>query len=126
MLALALFLALVALSVTIIELMPGMSSSEPAKVRSDNQLVLRFGKVPAESVAIPGLHDASPAASEEDSMNRRAQASAAGWYVVQKGDTLSSIAKKHLGSAANATDLIRLNRLSDPDDLQPGDRIRLR
>ena len=126
MLALALFLALVALSVTIIELMPGMSSSEPAKVRSDNQLVLQFGNVPAESVAIPSLDDPPPAGGEEDSMNRRAQASAADWYVVQKGDTLSSIAKKHLGSAAGAPDLIRLNRLSDPDDLQPGDRIRLR
>ena len=126
MLALALFLALVALTVTIIELMPGLSPSEPAKIRSDNQLVLQFGSVPVEIT--PGSEtDFAPfTADEEPSKDRSAQAAAGQWDVVQQGDTLSSIAKKHLGSAAAATELIRLNSLSDPDELQPGERIRLR
>lgn len=48
-------------------------------------------------------------------------------YVVQPGDTLSSIAKAHYGSAAMAELIYQANhdRLDDPDRLRAGQRLRL-
>jgi D-alanyl-D-alanine carboxypeptidase len=41
-------------------------------------------------------------------------------YTVQRGDTLSAIARRHGVSVAS---LVETNRLTDPDQLQPGTRI---
>jgi LysM repeat protein len=48
-------------------------------------------------------------------------------YTVQAGDTLSKIAKDHLGSAGAYMKIFELNKdqLSDPDKIKPGQVLRL-
>ena len=48
-------------------------------------------------------------------------------YTVQAGDTLSKIAKEHLGSASSYMKIFELNKdqLSDPDKIKPGQVLRL-
>jgi nucleoid-associated protein YgaU len=43
-------------------------------------------------------------------------------YTVRRGDTLSSIAKKHLGDANRWPEIFELNQevISDPDEIFPG------
>jgi nucleoid-associated protein YgaU len=56
-----------------------------------------------------------------------APAPAAKTYTVKSGDTLSKIAKEHLGSAGAYMKIFELNKdqLSDPDRIQPGQVLRL-
>jgi nucleoid-associated protein YgaU len=48
-------------------------------------------------------------------------------YTVQAGDTLSKIAKAHLGNAGDYTKIFEANRdqLSDPDKIKPGQVLRI-
>jgi nucleoid-associated protein YgaU len=48
-------------------------------------------------------------------------------YTVQSGDTLSKIAKQHLGNANDYMKIFELNRdqLSDPDKIKPGQVLKL-
>jgi nucleoid-associated protein YgaU len=48
-------------------------------------------------------------------------------YTVKPGDTLSKIAKQHLGNANAYMEIFNLNRdqLSDPDKIQPGQTLKL-
>jgi nucleoid-associated protein YgaU len=48
-------------------------------------------------------------------------------YTVKPGDTLSKIAKEHLGNANAYMDIFNANRdqLSDPDKIQPGQVLKL-
>jgi len=48
-------------------------------------------------------------------------------YVVKAGDTLSKIAKEHLGSASEYTAIFNANRdqLSDPDKIKPGQVLKI-
>ena len=48
-------------------------------------------------------------------------------YTVKAGDTLSAIAKEHLGSAGAYMKIFDLNKdqLSDPDKIKPGQVLRL-
>jgi LysM repeat protein len=48
-------------------------------------------------------------------------------YTVQSGDTLSKIAKHHLGDANAYMEIFNLNRdqLSDPDKIRPGQVLKL-
>ena len=48
-------------------------------------------------------------------------------YTVKAGDTLSQIAKEHLGSAASYMKIFDLNKdqLTDPDKIKPGQVLRL-
>jgi len=48
-------------------------------------------------------------------------------YTVKAGDTLSAIAKAHLGSAGAYMKIFELNRdqLTDPDKIVPGQQLRL-
>lgn len=52
---------------------------------------------------------------------------AARTYTVKSGDTLSQIAKEHLGSAAAYMKIFDLNKdqLTDPDKIKPGQVLRL-
>ena len=52
---------------------------------------------------------------------------AAKTYTVKSGDTLSQIAKEHLGSAGAYMKIFELNKdvLSDPDKIKPGQVLRL-
>jgi nucleoid-associated protein YgaU len=56
-----------------------------------------------------------------------AAAPAAKTYTVKAGDTLSQIAKEHLGSAGAYTKIFELNKdqLTDPDKIKPGQVLRL-
>lgn len=56
-----------------------------------------------------------------------ASAPAAKTYTVKAGDTLSHIAKEHLGSAGAYMKIFELNKdqLSDPDKIKPGQVLRL-
>ena len=53
--------------------------------------------------------------------------SAAKTYTVKAGDTLSGIAKEHLGSAGAYMKIFELNKdqLTDPDKIKPGQVLRL-
>ena len=48
-------------------------------------------------------------------------------YTVQAGDTLSKIAKEHLGNSGSYMKIFELNKdqLSDPDKIKPGQVLRL-
>jgi nucleoid-associated protein YgaU len=48
-------------------------------------------------------------------------------YTVKAGDTLSAIAKEHLGSASSYMKIFDLNKdqLTDPDKIKPGQVLRL-
>jgi LysM repeat protein len=48
-------------------------------------------------------------------------------YTVQAGDTLSAIAKKHLGDANAYMEIFNANRdqLSDPDKIKPGQVLKI-
>ena len=52
---------------------------------------------------------------------------AAETYTVKSGDTLSKIAKQHLGDANAYMDIFNLNKdqLKDPDKIQPGQVLKL-
>jgi nucleoid-associated protein YgaU len=54
-------------------------------------------------------------------------ASAGKTYTVKSGDTLSKIAKDHLGNAGAYMKIFELNKdqLSDPDKIKPGQVLRL-
>ena len=56
-----------------------------------------------------------------------AAAPAAKTYTVKAGDTLSAIAKEHLGSAGAYMKIFDLNKdqLTDPDKIKPGQVLRL-
>jgi nucleoid-associated protein YgaU len=56
-----------------------------------------------------------------------AAATAGRTYTVKAGDTLSKIAKEHLGDAKQYTAIFNANRdqLSDPDKIQPGQVLKL-
>lgn len=56
-----------------------------------------------------------------------ATAASAKTYTVQAGDTLSKIAKEHLGSAGAYMKIFELNKdqLTDPDKIKPGQVLRL-
>jgi len=49
------------------------------------------------------------------------------WYEVRKGDTLSKIARRELGSEKSAREIYKLNKdkLSDKNNLKPGTKIRM-
>jgi nucleoid-associated protein YgaU len=49
------------------------------------------------------------------------------FYTVQKGDTLSEIAKRHYGAANKYNVIFEANKpmLSDPDEIYPGQTLRL-
>lgn len=47
------------------------------------------------------------------------------WHVVQPGDTLQSLARRHLGDAALYTENVRLNPGVDPTRLRIGSRVRI-
>lgn len=70
-------------------------------------------------IQVTGGPAATPAAA--------APAAAEKTYTVQPGDTLSAIAKAHLGNASAYMKIFDLNKdqLTDPDKIKPGQVLRL-
>lgn len=46
-------------------------------------------------------------------------------YIVKSGDTLSKIARDHLGDAKRWPEIAKLNGIPNPDLIHPGDELRL-
>ncbi|MDO5622273.1 MAG: peptidoglycan-binding protein LysM [Paracoccus sp. (in: a-proteobacteria)] len=81
------------------------------------KLILAVGNI--EGIARVELKDERAAAP--------AGADAPNFYTVQKGDTLSAIAQKTLGSAGRYNEIFEANRpmLSSPDKIYPGQTLRI-
>jgi hypothetical protein len=77
--------------------------------------VYATGLVPYVDPAAKAAAEAAKAAPEEQ------------YYVIQKGDTLSAIARKYLGSANRYPEIFEANRevILDPDKIFPGQKIRI-
>ena len=60
-------------------------------------------------------------------VRQAAKASAAKTYTVKAGDTLSGIAKEHLGNAGDYKKIFELNKdqLTDPDKIKPGQVLKI-
>ena len=73
-------------------------------------------------IRVTGGPSAAPASSPTP-----APAAAGKTYTVKAGDTLSNIAKEHLGSAGAYMKIFELNKdqLTDPDKIKPGQVLRL-
>ena len=46
-------------------------------------------------------------------------------YVVKSGDTLSAIAKEHLGDASKYVELARINQIANPNIIEVGDTLKI-
>ena len=68
-----------------------------------------------------------PTAPSRSTQTATATAVAPKTYTVKSGDTLSKIAKEHLGNAADYMKIFELNKdqLSDPNKINPGQVLRL-
>jgi nucleoid-associated protein YgaU len=68
-----------------------------------------------DPAATAAAADAAKAAAEEQ------------YYVIQKGDTLWAIAKKHLGDGNRYPEIFEANKevILDPDKIFPGQKIRI-
>jgi len=102
-----------------VERIPAQADDEGQRtaIRGDDELVLVFGGLPSEPVHEVYELEQPPLRPEEQAQDV---------HIVQPGDTLSSIALQRLGSASLADELARLNGLDDPDQIVPGDELRLR
>jgi nucleoid-associated protein YgaU len=78
-------------------------------------------------IQVTGGGSASAATAGSAASSAGASASAAKTYTVKPGDTLSAIAKEHLGSAGAYMKIFELNKdqLRDPDTIKPGQVLRL-
>jgi len=102
----------VALAVALVEQVSAPGSGGGSAGDGSDEMVIVFGAVPEE-----GAEEAPPVSLDQQPVDE---------HIVQRGDTLSSIALQRLGSASRAAELAKLNGLKDPDHLVPGDRLRLR
>jgi nucleoid-associated protein YgaU len=74
-----------------------------------------------------GPTSSAPPAAAAPAPSASAVATAAKTYTVKSGDTLSKIAKEHLGNAGAYMKIFELNKdqLNDPDKIKPGQVLRL-
>ena len=90
-------------------------SGTASSAEAVEKAVLMAGNVEGvEQVNIDGLK--APAVEEK-----------AQYYVIERGDTLSGIAKKHYGNAMDYPKIFEANRevIKDPDLIFPGQKIRI-
>jgi len=81
--------------------------------------------VVADIKVVPGAASAAP--SMGASAASGSSATAAKTYTVKPGDTLSKIARDHLGNANAYMDIFNANKdqLSDPDKIKPGQVLKM-
>jgi nucleoid-associated protein YgaU len=99
-------------------------------VRVDDGKVTLTGKAGSQAdrekiVLLVGNHEGI--GSVDDNMTVEKQEPEATYYEVQKGDTLSKIAKQHYGDANKYPQIFEANKpmLKDPDEIYPGQRLRI-
>lgn len=99
-------------------------------VRVDDDKVTLTGQAASQAdrekiVLLVGNHEGI--GSVDDNMTTAKQEPEATYYEVQKGDTLSKIAKQHYGDANKYPAIFEANKpmLKDPDEIYPGQRLRI-
>ena len=99
-------------------------------VRVDDDKVTLTGQAASQAdrekiVLLVGNHEGI--GSVDDNMTVAKQEPEATYYEVQKGDTLSKIAKEHYGNANKYPVIFEANKpmLKDPDEIYPGQRLRI-
>ena len=99
-------------------------------VRVDGDKVTLTGEAASQSdrekiVLLVGNHEGI--GSVDDKMTVAKQEPEAKYYEVQKGDTLSKIAKEQYGNANKYPVIFEANKpmLKDPDEIYPGQRLRI-
>lgn len=141
-LQLVLFLGLVALGILVVEHLPapqerrgGQAAGHsapapepavPVAVLEGDELVLRLGGPTPVQPALKSTSTRPATPSRPAQPAPKPSLPQHDTYVVQPGDTLSDIARRELGSAQLAGELARLNKLSDPGAIRPGQVLRLR
>ena len=84
-------------------------------------------EVMADIKVVPQAAAAAGAGAGAGAGAQATGAAAGQTYTVQAGDTLSGIAKQHLGDASKYTKIFEANRdvLSDPDKIKPGQVLKI-
>jgi nucleoid-associated protein YgaU len=85
------------------------------------------GEVMADIKVVPQAAAAAGAGAGAGAGAQATGAAAGQTYTVKAGDTLSGIAKQHLGDASKYTKIFEANRdvLSDPDKIKPGQVLKI-
>lgn len=103
---------------------------ENPKVTFDDGVATVWGKAPSQAIkenTILVIGNVQGVARVDDRMEVEVPAPEATFYTVESGDTLSAIAKRHYGSAAEYTKIFKANQpmLKDPDLIYPGQVLRI-
>lgn len=93
----------------VVEVIPRVAGGGDAGTHSGDDLVVRIGSPPPPGAAPTPADSGAPPV-----------------HVVLAGETLQSIAELRLGDRGLAGELARLNGLDDPDEIHPGQVLRLR
>ncbi len=94
-----------------------------------DQITVR-GKAPSQEArekAVLAVGNTAGVARVDDQLEVAAAAPAATFHTVERGDTLSAIAKKHYGNANKYMAIFEANQplLKDPDKIYPGQVLRI-
>jgi nucleoid-associated protein YgaU len=98
------------------------------KVEGDTAFVQGTAQTQAErEKVVLALGNVEGIAKVNDGMQVASAAAESRFYTVQKGDTLSKIAKEHYGDANKYPQIFEANKpmLSHPDKIYPGQKLRI-
>lgn len=101
------------------------------RVLVEGETVKLKGKVPdqetLEKVILAAGNVEGVAAVDTSEIEAEDDKDVSAFYTVEKGDTLSKIAKEYLGDAMRYPEIFEANRpmLSDPDKIYPGQVLRI-
>ncbi|MFN7963601.1 MAG: peptidoglycan-binding protein LysM [Thermoanaerobaculia bacterium] len=103
---------------------------EGLRVELEGDRVTVFGKVASQAErekVVLALGNVHGVAGVDDRLEVAAAAPEAQFYTVEKGDTLSKIARHYYGNANKYPVIFEANRpmLSDPDKIYPGQVLRI-
>ncbi|MCB9760696.1 MAG: LysM peptidoglycan-binding domain-containing protein [Alphaproteobacteria bacterium] len=91
---------------------------DPNRIYPGTELVIPLKGVPPELVA-EAAGVAPPSSSSADAATPAAPTT---WHTVRRGETLAAIASRY---GVKATDIVSWNKLSDPDHIEAGQRLRI-
>ena len=121
--ALALVLALVALGMVVVEVVPRLTSGPADEQSEADELLLRFGDPATAAAAQPPHADSSSDVTEAAQIEG---VEGVDYHIVRDGDTLSSIAERYLGDSTRADELARFNGLANADQIEIGQVVWVR